>query len=275
MKKLFLVSIFLISVFISNPIMACTAFVSADGDTVLVGNNEDWLKKYPIELKFEQSENGKYGRVYIIYNNLTQAGINTQGFMFDFFATPFSSPEVTLSKDKEEFKGKLMNKVLEECATVEQALQLIIKYNLGFLKKYNAQIFIVDKTGDSAIIEGDNVLRKKGKYQVVTNFHQSKVKDEDKPCEFYRLGCDRYKTAINMLEDHQNIFVDGFRKILHATSQDGLLAETLYSYIYDMQKGLIYIYYLHNFEDVATINLNDELKKGNHSYDLSSLFVKK
>lgn len=275
MKKFFLILIFLITICTNTPLMACTAFVSADGDTVLVGNNEDWIKKYPVELKFEQSENGKYGRVYFIYRNLTQAGINSQGFMFDFFSTPFSSPKVTLSKDKEKYKGKLMNKVLEECATVEQALQLIAKYNLYSMKEHNFQIFIVDKTGDSAIIEGDSILRKKGKYQVVTNFHQSKVKDENKPCEFYRIGCDRYKTAINMLKDRQNISVDGFRKILQATSQTGILAETLYSYIYDVQKNFIYVYYLHNFEVVATINLNDELKKGNHSYDLSSLFAKK
>ena len=58
MKKLFLVSIFLMSVLMSSPLMACIAFVAEDGDTVLVGNNEDWFEKYPIELKFEQSDNG-------------------------------------------------------------------------------------------------------------------------------------------------------------------------------------------------------------------------
>ena len=273
MKKLLFISIFLITLCISNSLLACTAFVAEDGETVLVGNNEDWFKKYPIELKFEQSEKGRYGRVYFVYNNLTQAGINTEGFMFDFFATLFSSPQVTISEDKKEYQGKLMNKVLEECATVEQALQLIAHYNLGFLEEHNCQIFIVDKTGDSAIIEGDTIIRREGEYQVVTNFHQSKVKDENKPCEFYRFGCKRYKTAVEMLDNRENITLDGFRKILHATHQSGLV-KTLYSYICDLKKGLIYAYNLHNFDDVAVINLHEELQKGNHSYDLSSLFPK-
>ena len=212
MKKLLFISIFLITtISMSNSLMACIAFVAEDGETVLVGNNEDWLKKYPIELKFEHAEKGKYGRIYFIYRNLTQAGINTEGFMFDFFATLFSSPKVTISEDKKEYKGKLMNKVLEECATVEQALQLIAQYNLGFLKEHNCQIFIVDKTGDSAIIEGDNIIRKKGRYQVVGMFHQSKVKDENKPCEFYKFSCSRFKTVIEMIGDRQNISVDGFQ----------------------------------------------------------------
>jgi hypothetical protein len=274
MKKLFMVLLFLINVFMANPIMACIAFVAEDGDTVLVGNNEDWFEKYPIELKFEQSENGKYGRVYFIYRNLTQAGINNQGLMFDFFFTPFSSPEVTISKDKEEYTGKLMNKVLEECASVEQALKLIARYNLGFLKKHNSQVFIVDKTGDSAIIEGDNILRKKGRYQVVGMFHQSKIEEENKPCEFYKFSCSRYKTVIEMIDDRQNISVDGFRKMLQATHRSGLI-DTLYSYIYDPKKSLLYVYYMHDFEKAVTISLDDELKKGNHSYDLSSLITKK
>jgi hypothetical protein len=268
MKKLFMILLFLFNVFMANPLMACTAFVAVDSDTILVGNNEDWYI-CPIELTFEQSEKGKFGRVYFYVNYNRTAGMNTQGLMFDFFSTPDSIPEVTISKDKEAYEGDLLKKMLEECATVEQALQLLAKYNLSFLEPFRIQIFIVDKTGDSAIIEGDHIIRKKGKYQVVTNFHQSKVKEENKPCELKQVGCSRYKIAIKMLEDRRNISVDGFRKILQATHQEAWV-ETIYSYIYDMQKGLIYVYYLHNFEDVATINLNDELKKGNHSYNLSS-----
>ena len=77
-----------------------------------------------------------------------------------------------------------------------------------------------------------------------------------------------------MLSVRQNISADGFRKILQATHRSGIM-EALYSYIYDPKKGLLYVYYLHNFDDVAIINLDDALKNGNHSYDLSSLFPQK
>jgi hypothetical protein len=255
--------------------MACTAFIASNGDTVLVGNHEDWIQKYPVELKFEQSENGKYGRAYFIYRNLTQAGFNTEGLMFDFFYIPLASPQVTISEDKKEYAGKLMNKVLEECASVEQALKLFAQYNLGFIKKHNCQIFITDKTGDSAIIEGDVTVRKTGNYQAVGMFYQSKRKDKKEPCEFYQVNCEQYKAAVAILGNLQNISVEDFRKILQATYRSSWYIETLYSYIFDPKKGLLHVYYLHNFDDVAVINLNDELKQGNHSYDLSTLFAKK
>lgn len=274
MKKLLIILIILINAVMSNPLMACIGFMAEDGNTVLVGNNEQWITRYPVELKFEQSENDKYGRVYFIYRNLTQAGFNTEGLMFDFFIIPFASPKVTISKDKEEYTGKLMNKVLEECASVEQALKLIAKYNLGFLKKHNSQIFIADKTGDSAIIEGDVIVRKTGKYLACAMFNQSKRKGKDEPCAFYQFNCHQYKTAVAMMGDLQNITIDGFQKILQAT-HDSWFGETLYSYIFDPKKGLLYVYYLHNFADVTIINFDDELKKGNHSYDVSSLFAKK
>lgn len=273
MKKLLLILILLISFFIGNPLMACTAFMAKDSDTVLVGNHEDWIQKYPVELKFEQSENGKYGRAYFIYRNLTQAGFNTEGLMFDFFSIPFASPQVTISEDKKEYTGKLMNKVLEECTSVEQALKLIAQYNLGFIKKHKCQIFIVDKTGDSAIIEGDTIVRKTGNYQAVGMFYQSKRKGKEEPCEFYQFNCEQYKTAVAMLNNLQNISVEDFRKILQATHRSSCYIETLYSYIFDPKKCLLHVYYLHNFDDEVTINLNDELEKGNHSVDLSSLFT--
>jgi hypothetical protein len=274
MRKTLILSAILFSFFMEDSIFACTAFIAVDGDTVLVGGNEDPNKNYPIKLKFEPAEKEKYGRVYFIYKDeIPQTGINDQGLMFDYFATPFSSPKVTVDKQKTEFNGLLMNKALKKCATVKQVLKFIDKYNLGFLKHYKCQVFIADSTGASAIIEGDNILRGNGKYQIVTNFHQSSVPVNKKPCEWYRIGCDRYKTALTMLKDQQNISVDGFRKVLAATCVEGLLAETLYSYIYDFKQGLLYVYYLHNFKKAAVINLKDELKKEKHAYDLSSLIA--
>ena len=270
MKIIVLYLIILFSLFMKGTLFACTAFIGVDGETVFVGGNEDPKKIYPVELKFEPADKDKYGRVYFVYkDDIPQTGINDQGLMFDYFATPFSTPKVTVEKQKTEFNGLLMNKALEECATVEQVLKLIARYNLGFLKYYKCQVFIADSTGESAIIEGDNILRRNGKYQIVTNFHQSSVAKDKEPCEWYRLGCDRYKTAMTMLNDQQHISVEGFRKILASTYVKGIFAETLYSYIYDFNHGLIHVYYLHDFNNAAIVNLKEELKKAKHSIGLS------
>jgi hypothetical protein len=162
---------------------------------------------------------------------------------------------------------------MADCATVEEALDFFNRYNLEFMLKF--QLLIVDKTGDSAIIEGDRIVRKKNQYQVVTNFYQSKVAYGDIPCEWYKGGCLRYQIAESMLKKNRSVSVEYFRDILKATHQNTLGVQTLYSNIYNLNKGIIHLYYLHNYDHEVTINLNEELKKGPHYYDLPSLFGKK
>jgi hypothetical protein len=161
---------------------------------------------------------------------------------------------------------------MAECSSVEEVIELTNKYNLEFMSEF--QLLIVDKTGDSAIMERDQIIRKKNSYQVVTNFYQSKVVYKDYPCEWYKGGCLRYQIAEKMLKKDRSVSVEHFRSILAATHQNTLGVRTLYSNIYDLKNGLIYLYYLHNFDNEIIIDLNKELKKGNHYYELPSIFGK-
>jgi hypothetical protein len=245
--------------------------MSSEKDMVLVGNNEDYYNPYT-RIWFIPAANGQYGRVYFGYDDWRpQGGMNDQGLFFDAFAT--RPLEVMLSKDKTKFKGNFFDKFMADCATVEEALDFFNRYNLEFMLKF--QLLIVDKTGDSAIIEGDRIVRKKNQYQVVTNFYQSKVAYGDIPCEWYKGGCLRYQIAESMLKKNRSVSVEYFRDILKATHQNTLGVQTLYSNIYNLNKGIIHLYYLHNYDHEVTINLNEELKKGPHYYDLPSLFGKK
>jgi hypothetical protein len=78
-----------------------------------------------------------------------------------------------------------------------------------------------------------------------------------------------------MLEGSPKISVDLFRRILAATHLDhevGFSRPTVYSNIYDLKARRVYVYHFHNFENAVVIDLAEELKKGEHSYDLPSLF---
>jgi len=59
---------------------------------------------------------------------------------------------------------------------------------------------------------------------------------------------------------------------LSATHYEGPGTTTLYSYVLDLKKGDIYLYHFHNFEDVVKMNLEQELKKGEHILAIPSLF---
>ena len=268
MKGLLIFQIFILSIFYHLPAFACTAFMMSDDQSVLVGNNEDYNIPYT-RVWFVPAENGQYGRVYFGYDNWSpQGGMNDQGLFFDFFAT--KPLEVKLSEEKPKFHGPITNTMAAWCATVKDVLDMLDQYNLGFMSKF--QMFVVDRSGDAAIIEGDGIIRKSGSYQVVTNFYQSKVKENRRPCEWYKPSCTQYKVAETMLKEHSTASVTHFRDILEATHRNTLGARTLYSNIYDLKKGLVYLYYMHNFDKEVIIDLNEELKKGHHYYELPSLF---
>jgi len=126
-----------------------------------------------------------------------------------------------------------------------------------------AQLMFTDKSGDSAILEGDHVLRKQGDYQITTNFYQSERRAKPYPW--------RYATIDGMLSAGTVPTVDDFRGILAASHQEGRIS-TIYSNIYDLKAGLVHLYHFHNFEEVVTIDLAAELAKGRHEVEIASLF---
>jgi len=259
MKKFPLILIMIL--FIANSgIFTCTVFYYSNNKIILAGNNEDWKDPFT-KIWFIPAEKNKYGRIYIGFKEGGyQGGMNDQGLFFDGLAT--AALKVRLSVDKEKFKGDLVAKVMAECATVEEVLKIFAQYNLQFMER--SILFFGDSTGDSVIIEGDVIIRKEGPYQIATNFYQSK----SKPGSY---TCPRYNSAEMILKNNKLVTINLFRKILAATHQKGKYP-TQYSNIYDLKKGIIYLYHFQNFENVVVINLNQELKKGKHSYDLASLF---
>jgi hypothetical protein len=239
----------------------CTIFYAADVQEVLGGNNEDWRNPLT-KVWFLPAEKGKYGRMYVGFDNYyPQGGVNDQGLFFDATATP--RKEAVLSKDRPVYGGILLAKMMEECATVEEALDLFGRYDLGFME--GAQFLIGDRKGASAVIEGDVILRSAGRFQVLTNFRQSEYGDGPYPCR-------RFTAATKMLAEAPEISVELFRDILDATHA-GPPYPTQYSCIYDLKRGLVYLYHYHDFDHVVVLHLAEELSKGERFLDLPGLFV--
>jgi penicillin V acylase-like amidase (Ntn superfamily) len=239
---------------------SCTAFLASHGDIVLAGNNEDYVNPQT-KVWFVPADDGRFGRVYFGFDNLSpEGGMNERGLFFDGFAT--APRKVVRSTDKPVYTGALIDKVMAECATVEEVLAVFEQYNLEFMER--AMLMFGDATGDSAIIEGDDVVRKQGRFQVVTNFYQSQTPAGQEPCE-------RYRIAVKILEEADEVSVPLCRRVLSAVHVEGGGA-TLYSNIYDLRRRRVYLYHFHNFENVVVFDLAEELKKGKRILDLPSLF---
>ncbi len=244
----------------SETLSACTAFCAANGLQVLVGNNEDGDNPFT-RLWFLPAQDGKFGRVYVGFDNLTpQGGMNERGLWFDGFAT--GTLEADPASGKPPAPLMILDRAMSRCATVEEVIHLYERYDRSFLR--NAVLMYADASGDSVIIESRSVLRKKGRYQLQTNFHQSLPKPE--------YDCERFRIATGMLEQAgDDLSVELFRRILaavHAEAPDA----TLYSNIYDLQRRVMYLYDFHNFENVVRFDLAVELKKGPRILEIPTLF---
>ncbi len=246
----------------------CTLIYASDDRTALAGSNEDWTSHLN-DIWFLPPEKGKFGRVYFGFNfngeHITQGGMNDQGLFYD----GASAEAVTKQPRDSSLPPPVEDihlKAMEECSTVEEVLKLYESYHMSV---GDGQVMFGDRFGNSVIMEATgNIIRKKDKYQIATNFFQSRIKPEN-------ITDMRYRIADEIFIKSKNISAELFRRILNATHWEeysGSMTVTLYSYICDLKKGDIYIYHFHNFLDGVKINLQDELKKGERYLSILSLF---
>jgi choloylglycine hydrolase len=258
-------------IILNGTVSACTGFIVEMDDVVLVGNNEDCaLATEPVIWFYPYNQDyNTYGRLVISckwpypfnggYSSFS--GLNDQGLFFDCFSHPPLIP--VNSTNKPSYFGDLIGHCLSICATVDEVLEEFDKYNLEYMHSH--QIFIADKNGNSAIIEGDEVILKNDYYQVVTNFLQSNPEHGWYPCW-------RYDTAVSMIENMDELSVEYFASICDATHQEELWYPTIYSNICDLNNQIMYLYFMQDYENPYVINLEEELSQGRHSYFLPSLF---
>lgn len=273
MKRFIIVFFIVFTLNTLGLVYACTIVMAARGDQVLVGNNEDG--KFPFtSVWFIPASDGKYGRVYFgMRFGKTNIGIcggmNDRGLFIDGSSVPGSETGWEPADGKERFRGNVEGYVLAHCATVDDVVALVNRYNLGILSR--GKFLVADKNGNSVVVECSRgavrFLKRRGWYQISTNFVQSNYSPGGYLCHRFNLAEDIFKAS-------DTCSVDLIRNILSATRMDGHLLSgvTLYSYICDLKNGDIFIYNFHDFEHVVKMNLHLELKKGEKAHDIVSLF---
>jgi predicted choloylglycine hydrolase len=261
MKRV-LVTLFLALLFPN--VFACLILFVTDGKIILVGNHEDWYAR-DAEVTFIPAHNNKFGMVYFDFasEKTPQGGMNEAGLFFDGTRTPYAPyPE---NESKPDCKCYIWKKILEECANTEQALAYIKKYKIPEIE--DVHIFLADKNGNSVIVGvyGGKlqIHRRNGNYQLLTNFNITNPSYGDEP------PCKRFAMAETMIHSDSSATIGNMENILSKTHQDAL---TVYSNIYNLTAGEVYVYSKANFSKKVKLNLQQELKKGQHSVRITSLF---
>ena len=251
----------------SVSLQACTVFSAATNNKILAAANKDW-SNIDTRMLFLPASEGKYGRVYFGYQIpqgfQNAGGMNNQGLWYDGASLPQRS-DIKNHYNKPTVKGELCEKALEECASVDEVIAMYRKY---FSPHWQGHSMWADKYGNSIIVEfGEKdviFIRRKNDYQVMTNFYVSDTTNAR------WLNSYRYNVAVEMFENN-DITSSLFRSILNATHQTGM-NPTVYSNIYDLKNGDLYIHNFHNYDEFVKINLAEQLTKGQQYFKIPALF---
>ena len=263
MKIKLVFSVLISIVLFSMKSNSCTIFYVTDGNIIYAGNNEDWKDNYT-KMWFYPSEDNKYGWIKFGFGSgFPQGGMNEQGLFWDGTSNSYLAMPIS-EANKEKYPGPLMQKIIEECATIQEVREIFEEYYCE--DQYRAQYLVGDSAYNSIIVEGDNIISMQGNYLLLTNFYHSNPDLGGYPCW-------RYDTADEMISNNNNLTSYFIGSVLEATHQDGNYP-TQYSNIYDLRNCQIYLFHFHNYEEFIKIDLKEELNKGYRSFDIPDLFSK-
>lgn len=233
----------------ARPARACTVFVLTDASHALFCNNEDWHES-KANIWFHPAKKGFYGAVYLGFDNgWPQGGLNTEGLAYDWVLT-LDDPQKWTS-DLPTPRGHSTQRMLETCATVKEAIAFYRTYaESGFAV---SKLLIADRTGASAILGF-----KDGQLAVA----------ESKQSRGFGF-CERGPLAAALARPAEPTVDEGMT-ILYDCRQKGL-NETKYQNVFDLKTGDISLRALLERIVEVKLNLAEELKKGEHTYDMVAL----
>jgi len=208
---------------------------------------------------FGLSQVKNYGVVYVGFDNLfPQGGMNEAGLVYDGFTQSNRIVVDTVGKLKIT-SLELQKKIMQECKTVDEVKSLISKYNIAFMS--SAVLRYVDKTGRYLYVDGDSLVIGEKNYFVQTNVRPYENKK-----------CWRFDKATRLLEHSYDATISYVKSVMDSIHQETKWGGTLYTTVYDLNNGKVYLYHFYDYNNVVTFDLKEELKKGQRMVNIPELF---
>ncbi len=235
---------------------ACSMFKITMHGKTMVGNNEDYWNPND-RIWFEKGKKGEYGALYVGFDNFwPQGGMNQAGLVFDGFAEDYKAISDTLGKKP--LTMTFLKEIMRRCATVDEVKNYLSQFNLSGLE--TSMFLFVDKSGKYLVAEGDSLIIGNKEYYLVSNFYPSQIKNE---CD---VALPHYQKGRKYLEKNKDISVAFCSSVMDTMHQERAWgAGTMYTTIYDLKEGVIYLYFFRDYTHVVKFNLNEELAKDNYS----------
>ncbi|MBI3234481.1 MAG: hypothetical protein HYZ42_10660 [Bacteroidetes bacterium] len=244
------------------------------GNKTMVGCNEDAWRLTP-HIWFENAHKpGQYGATFTgsRYDGANgyapQSGMNELGLTFSRLAshTPNNKPITNEVKKNITNPILFLKDILHSCKTVAEVKAYISQYDHSF---FDSDVFIyIDKSGDYLVVEPFVMTLGHEPNYVLSNFCPSVTTDND------ARKLDRFRNGVEFLKhktDTSLSFCTALSDTMHVCREkigDG----TLLTSIWDLNNGIVNLYFYHQYKNVVTFNLSDELRKGDHILEIQSLF---
>lgn len=265
-------------------VSACTNFKIKDDQTVYFGNSEDktyaqfsetYITFIPIGQVWYDGSTIEHGTVIVGYANgsgysWVQGGMNDQGLAFDSTGVPYTEPNLHNERPS------LLVPQIFNCRTIDEVIESINQHSI-YSAEGKIQTFFIDKSGESVVYNiGEDgelaVFRNNNSYQLATNYYvndPSRGNPGSDPIERYNAADEK----LNDIVKNDDLTIKSITSVLEAVHFEGANINTIYSNIFDVTNGDIYLYFFHQFEEVVKLNLEEELAKGRHSYRIADLFT--
>jgi len=259
----------------------CSVFTLSIDDRVLFCGNLDHPNPDGYIRFWPESEEG-YGGILHGYFAQTdeqswisfEGGMNDKGLSFDTNGLPNADmnphPENLYSWENENFWYLLLKK----CSNVKDAISIARQFDFGNMM--NFQVHVADPSGDAVVISpGANGELSFTRKEPVTKFLVSTNINNANPEHGYvKYPCSRYEIISGMLgkiENEQDISNEYLASVLDSVHFERATYNTIYSYICDLNKGLFYLYYFHQFNESVLFELAKELSSGDRTIKIADL----
>jgi Acyl-coenzyme A:6-aminopenicillanic acid acyl-transferase len=267
MKKLKLI---LPLLFFAQGLLACTLFWADRNGEILCAKNMDWSNTETRMLVLP-AEEGVYGRVYFgiesSWGFTNTSGMNDRGLWYGGASLPHRG-DVVNTYNKPEVMGEIIENILRECATVDEAIAVYTSY---WEPHWDGHSMIADRFGNCVVIEygEDDVvpIRNNEDHMVATNHYLIDTLNSR------WINCYRYEVADLMLGDSTAISYDLFRRIADATHAEGS-GPTSLTTLHDLKRRRTRVFSMFNYEEYIDMDLAGQLAYGNHYVSLQDYFNK-
>lgn len=250
-------------------VIPCSTYkITMDGKTMVGSNYDTWLETPRIW--FETNDYGAAftgARPDAKFDYGPQTGMNEFGLAFVSLSTATPDPG-TGAPNKKQITSRTfyLKDILHKCKTVEDVKVYIDQYDRSLLCE---EVFLyVDRTGKYLIAEPYTTTIGNDSKYVLANFCPSTV------ANLSTIKQVRYVNGMAFLKnkiDSSVAFCTALSDTMHVCRKkhgDG----TLLTSILDLNEGITYLYFYHDYKHQVKFYLKEELAKGNHFIEIPPLF---